>query len=321
VGEPEGHRDRLFPRLAGVQGEVEAGPSAGAEHQGHGHAHGRHEESCSQAHTSILAPATGPGILIAMSDATFVEVNGQKTRVQEMGTGDPVVLLHGWGGRIESMAPAARCLSAVFRVIAMDLPGFGDSPPPEGAWGTPDYAIFVRDVLAERGIERAHMVGHSYGGKVSLFLGATHPELVDKLVLVDATGVRTPPSLKTRAKRAASTAAKTAGRLGPPGRKVKQAVFERIASKDYQHAGAMRPILVRVVNEDMTPLMPRVKSPTLLVWGDQDQDTPVSHGRRMESLIRDSGLVVFEGAGHFSYLDQADRFCRVVRHFLGAPLS
>lgn len=256
-----------------------------------------------------------------MNDATFVEVNGQKTRVQEMGAGDPVVLLHGWGGRIESMVPVARCLSAAFRVVAMDLPGFGDSPPPDGAWGTLDYAIYVRDVLAERGIERAHIVGHSFGGKIGLFLGATHPELVDKLVVVDASGVRTPPSLKTRAKRAASTAAKTAGRFGSPGRKIKHAVFERIASQDYQDAGPMRPILVRVVNEDMTPLLPRVRSSTLLVWGERDEDTPVAHGRRMESLIRDSGLVVFEGAGHFSYLDQSERFCRVVRHFLGAPLS
>jgi pimeloyl-ACP methyl ester carboxylesterase len=256
-----------------------------------------------------------------MNDAGFVEVNGQKTRVQEMGSGDPVVLLHGWGGRIESMSPVARCLSSVFRVVAIDLPGFGESPAPEGVWGTPDYAIFVRDVLAERDITRAHFVGHSYGGKVSLFLGATHPELVDKLVLADASGVRTAPSVKTRAKRVASTAAKTAGRLGPPGRKVRQAVFDRIASKDYKEAGPMRSILVRVVNEDMTPLMPRVKSSTLLVWGEQDHDTPVSHGKKMESLIRDSGLVVFEGAGHFSYLDQPDRFCRVVRHFLGAPLT
>jgi pimeloyl-ACP methyl ester carboxylesterase len=256
-----------------------------------------------------------------MNDATFVEVNGHKTRVQEVGSGAPVVLLHGWGGRIESMAPVIRCLSEAFRVVAIDLPGFGDSPAPDGIWGTPDYAIFVRDVLTERGVERAHFVGHSYGGKVSLFLGATHPELVDKLVLVDASGVRTPPSLKTRAKRVASSAAKTAARFGSPGRKVKEAVFERIASKDYQEAGAMRPILVRVVNEDMTPLMPRVRASTLLVWGDQDHDTPVAHGRRMEALIPDSGLVVFEGAGHFSYLDQAGRFCRVVRHFLGAPLS
>ncbi|MQB00868.1 MAG: alpha/beta fold hydrolase [Actinobacteria bacterium] len=256
-----------------------------------------------------------------MSVAAFVEVNGQKTRVQETGAGQPVVLLHGWGGRIESMAPVARCLSPAFRVVAMDLPGFGESPAPEGVWGTPDYAIFVRDVLAERGIERAHMIGHSYGGKVSLFLGATHPELVDKLVLVDASGVRSAPSLGTRAKRVASTAAKTAGRFGSPGRRIRQAVFDRIASKDYREAGAMRPILVRLVNEDMTPLMPRVRSSTLLVWGDRDEDTPVSYGRKMESLIRDSGLVVLEGAGHFSYLDQADRFCRVVRHFLGAPLA
>ena len=252
---------------------------------------------------------------------TVIEVNGHKARVLQQGDGDPVLVLHGWGGRIESMSPAIACLARAFKVIAMDLPGFGESPAPEGVWGTPDYAIFVRDVLTELGVQRAHLVGHSFGGKVCTFLAATHPELVDKLVLVDASGVRTPPSVKARAKRVVSRSARTVGRLGSPGRRVRDAVFDRIASKDYKEAGPLRPILVRVVNEDMTTLMPRVRASTLLIWGENDHDTPVAHGRRIESLIKDSGLVIFEGAGHFSYLDEPDRFCRVVRHFLGAPLS
>jgi len=251
-------------------------------------------------------------------EETIVEVGGQKARVLERGSGEPVVVLHGWAGRIESMRPLIDCLASSFRVLALDLPGFGESPLPTGVWGTPDYATFVRDVLAERSVTRAHFVGHSYGAKTSLYLAATVPSLVDKLVLQGSPGLRTPPSLKTRIKRGVSKAARIAGKAGDPGRRVRDAVYKRIQSADYRDAGELRPILVKVVNEDLSTLLPRVKASTLLVWGSNDDAVPLQHAHTMEKNIPDAGLVVFEGAGHFAYLDDPDRFCVVVRHFLGA---
>jgi pimeloyl-ACP methyl ester carboxylesterase len=246
-----------------------------------------------------------------------IEVGGQRARILDTGGGSPVVVLHGWGGRIESMAPAISCLSATHRVIALDLPGFGESPVPAGVWGTPDYSAFVRDVVKELGVERAHFVGHSYGAKTSLYLAATDERLIDKLVLVGSSGLKSPPSNKVRVRRMASQVARTAGRIGGPGTKLRDAVYRRIQSEDYRDAGDMRPILVRVVNEDLAPFLPRIKAPTLLVWGSEDDAVPLAHARRMEQAIPDAGLVVFEGAGHFAYLDEPDRFCRVVQHFLG----
>ena len=248
-----------------------------------------------------------------------VSVGDAEARLYEDGpAGSPaVVVLHGWGGRIESMAPLLSCLKHGYRVLALDLPGFGESPAPADHWGTPEYAGFVRDVLADLGIRRAHFVGHSYGAKTSLYLAATEPGLVDKLVLQGSSGLRTPPSLQARMKRALSKGARAAGRLGPPGRALRQAVYDRIASTDYKNAGPMRPILVRVVNEDMTPFLGQIKSSTLLVWGTNDDAAPLIHGRTMAKLIPDAGLVEFEGAGHFAYLDEPERFCTIVRHFLG----
>jgi pimeloyl-ACP methyl ester carboxylesterase len=249
--------------------------------------------------------------------ARTISVGGQKARLFDEGAGPVVVVLHGWGGRIESMAPVLSCLTPGFRVLALDLPGFGESPLPDGVWGTPDYASFVRQALADLGVERAHFLGHSFGAKTSLYLAATHPELLEKLVLVGSSGLRAPPSLKARVKRLVSKGARFAGRLGPLGRRLRAAVYARIASKDYQDAGAMRPILVKVVNEDLKDLLPRIKAPTLLVWGTEDDAVPVAHARIMERTIPDAGLVLFEGAGHFAYLDEPDRFCTVVKHFFG----
>lgn len=246
-----------------------------------------------------------------------IEVRGQKTRLLRAGEGPPIVVLHGWGGRIESMTPVITCLRAHMEVIALDLPGFGGSPLPQGVWGTPDYAAYVRDVLSDLGIERASFVGHSFGAKTALYLASTHPGLSEKVVATGASGLRTPPSMGARAKRVISKGARVAGRLGPPGRLIRNAIYDRIASSDYKEAGDLRPILVKVVNEDITPLLPRISSPTLLIWGTKDDSVPVAHARRMEDLIPDAGLVLFEGAGHFAYLDEADRFCLVVRNFLG----
>jgi pimeloyl-ACP methyl ester carboxylesterase len=219
------------------------------------------------------------------------------------------------------MAPVGTCLSAAFRVLALDLPGFGESPVPNGTWGTPDYAEYVRDVLMKEGIDRAHFVGHSFGAKTSLYLAATRPELVEKLVVVGSPGLRTPPSLAVRTKRLVSRGARIAGLLGPPGKAVRDSVYRRIASQDYKDAGPMRPILVTVVNEDLSALLRHVSSPCLLVWGTKDDAVPLSHARKMQNIIPDAGLVEFEGAGHFAYLDEPQRFCRIVRHFFGAPLS
>jgi pimeloyl-ACP methyl ester carboxylesterase len=254
-----------------------------------------------------------------MDGTEFVEVGGQKTRVLEAGDGMAVVVLHGWGGRIESMAPVVRCLSPAFRVIAIDLPGFGEAPVPQGAWGTPDYASYVRDVIHELGIQRGHFVGHSFGAKTALYLAATYDDLVDRLVAVGSPGIRTPPSLEARVKRILSKGARAAGHLGAPGRNLRDIVYRTVQSTDYRDAGPLRPILVRVVNEDLAPLLPHIHAATLLVWGSEDHAAPLAHAKRMEQLIDDSGLVVFEGAGHFAYLDELDRFCRIVRHFFGAP--
>jgi pimeloyl-ACP methyl ester carboxylesterase len=251
---------------------------------------------------------------------TFVEVGGHKARVLEAGRGDPVVVLHGWGGRIESMAPVISCLSDRFAVTAIDLPGFGESPVPAGAWGTADYAEFISDLCVERGIDRARFVGHSFGAKVSIYLAATHDRLVEKLVLTGSSGLTSAPSFKVRAKRGVSRAARFAGRFGTPGERVRSAVYRRIASQDYRDAGPLKPILVKVVNEDVSHFLPRINVPTLLVWGTEDDAVPVTHARQMEELIPDAGLVLFEGVGHFAYLDESERFCRIVRHFFDAPL-
>ena len=256
-----------------------------------------------------------------MSTSATIEVERLALHYTTVGQGQPVVFLHGWGGQIASFGLIPAILGDRFRVVAVDLPGFGATPLPPVPWGTLDYADFVASFLRQSNLTPCTLVGHSFGGKVSLALAARDPDMVSKLVLVDSAGIRPPRGLDYYAR---VYLVKTARRaLSLPGtRLVKEPVLRRLyrvmGSSDYNAAvnPTLRATFVKVVNEDFRSLLPSIKAPTLLIWGDQDRDTPLSDGRLMERLIPDAGLVVFEGAGHFAYLDQLDQFCRVVAHFV-----
>jgi len=247
-----------------------------------------------------------------------LDIQGIPTRCRSVGAGPEVLVLPGWGASIEAVQSIVAGLSSVCSVHAVDLPGFGETGPPPRPWGAQEYADWTRTLIAELGLGQVSIVAHSHGGRVAIHLAAHHPGLVDKLVLVDAAGIRAPRTFRWYRRVAMAKLAKhVLNRLGAPGRALGRRLVGRAASGDYAaSADAMRPTFVKLVNTDLTALLPEVRASTLLIWGEHDGDTPLSDGQTMERLIPDAGLVVFEGAGHFAYADQPQRFARVVRHFL-----
>jgi pimeloyl-ACP methyl ester carboxylesterase len=264
-------------------------------------------------------PPTGPrASLEAVSPP--IDVLGIPTRHRRVGAGSPVVVLHGWGARIEAVHPIVEALRGRHTVLAPDLPGFGETGLPPAPWGVADYCRWTLAFLDTMGIERTSLVGHSLGGRIGIYLASHHPERIDRMILVDSAGIRPRRGLTYYRKVALAKAGKHAARhLGAPGRSLHRRALARSASPDYRDAGPLRPTFVRIVSEDLQPLLTRITAPTLLIWGGQDTATPVSDGRLMERLIPDAGLVVFESAGHYSYLDEPGRFARVALHFLHPP--
>jgi pimeloyl-ACP methyl ester carboxylesterase len=203
----------------------------------------------------------------------------------------------------------------------VDLPGFGETGLPPEPWGVAEYADWTRALMDELGLERPSIVGHSNGGRIAIHLASHHPGRVDKLILVDSAGIRPKRGFRYYRRVGMAKTAKHAARLlGPAGRALQRRVLARTASSDYANAGPLRPTFVKLVNEDLTPLLSQIRASTLLIWGDQDDSTPLADGQTMERLIPDAGLVVLKGAGHFSYIDQPQRFGRVAAHFLAAPV-
>src|SRR5205814_400149 len=112
-------------------------------------------------------------------------------------TDPPAILLHGWGCEGASLHPLATHLAQRFRTITPDLPGFGGTTPPPDDWGVPEYASWTLQLLDKLGIGRALLLGHSNGGRIAIYLAATQPAIVDRLILVDSAGIR-PDGTTTR---------------------------------------------------------------------------------------------------------------------------
>ena len=248
--------------------------------------------------------------------ARYVTVRGVRTRYATVGSGRPLLLLHGWGTSLDTFAPMIDDLQRTFRITAFDFPGHGGSGMPPGTWTVDDFVALTLDVMAALGVERPSILGHSFGGRVAIKLAAAHPEAVDRLVLVDSAGVPPPQTATRRLKRFASRFANTVGRLGRPGQTVRRKIVARIASPDYKAAGPLRDTFLAIVREDLRPVLPHIKAPTLLIWGESDADTSLADAHAMEKLIPGARLLVLKNAGHFSYLDQYGRFRLAVIPFV-----
>jgi len=249
----------------------------------------------------------------------LIRVNDLDTYFSLMGEGNPVLLLHGWGASAESLGGVAKALEDQFRVLAIDLPGFGWSPTPAVAWGTREYAAHVEAFMDSAGIPVASVLGHSFGGRITLALAAHAPHRVRNLVLVASAGIRPRRGPGYHVKVGAAKLAKRLflsrimGRLGD---RILSGVDERVGSRDYRKAGRMRATLVKVVNEDLRAILSSIRAPALIIWGDRDQEVPRSSMEIMARGINGSTLEVMEGAGHFPFVDMPDRFVDLVKGFL-----
>ena len=235
------------------------------------------------------------------------------------GEGDTVVLLHGWGCDKSIWKSSIEALSSRCRVVAVDFAGFGASQEPTSVWGVEEYTRSVESLLAELGVVAPTLVGHSFGGRVSILYASRNE--VKRVVLTDAAGVKPRRSFSYYRKVYTYKLLKRALPLLIGDKKAQMLLDQRRArsgSSDYNRATPMmRAILSKCVNEDLCRVMPRISAPVMLFWGDKDTATPISDAHTMARLIPDAGLVVAEGAGHFAFLERPELWRASLMNFLG----
>jgi len=218
------------------------------------------------------------------------------------GSGVPTVLaLHGWRRTHDDFSGVfgTHDPSEAVSAVGLDLFGFGATPAPPEAWGTDEYARQLLPLFEESGVlaERVVVVGHSFGGRVAVRLGALVPERIERMVL---TGV---PLLDRQGRRARPAFAFRMGRrlnaMGLLGDERMEEMRSRYGSSDYRAAqGVMRDVLVRLLSERYVESMSAIRCPVDLVWGAQDTDVPVEVAVRARSLFPSAELATLPGVGH-----------------------
>lgn len=250
-----------------------------------------------------------------------VDVDGLRVAYIDQGEGPVVLLLHGWGAPAATYRLIIDHLSSRFRVIAPDLPGFGESQEPDEAWTPARFAEFVRHFARALHIEEAVLIGHSNGGRIALHLLTEEcPFTVKKAVLMDAAGIKPRRGFSYYYKVYTYKAARRFFSL--PGIRTLfpnavEKARQRHGSADYRAASpVMRQSMVLAVNEDLTKVLPQVTASVLLIWGECDTATPLADGQKMERAIPDAGLVTLAGAGHFAFAERWGQCSRVLDVFL-----
>ncbi|MBR2391163.1 MAG: alpha/beta hydrolase [Clostridia bacterium] len=217
-----------------------------------------------------------------------------------------IVFLHGWGSDMNSFLWTKNFFKE-FSLLFVDFWGFGKSPEPERAYAVVDYANDLKNILDSFEIEELVLVGHSFGGRVSIKFASLFQDFYPsfKLCLVDSAGVLPKRNLRYyfsvfRYKRLKNKVRKS------PKEEVKLSKF---GSSDYKKLSpVMKKTFVKVVNEDLCFDAKNIKAETFIIWGRNDQETKIFMAKKLHRLIKNSKLFVFKNAGHFSFLDDKQEF-------------
>ena len=249
----------------------------------------------------------------------FKDVLQIKSYYTQQGEGKDVLCLVGWGQDGQMFQPTADYLADRFRVTVVDYPGFGQSESMHEAWDVDGYVQWLDALLKVLDVKDPIIIAHSFGARLAIKYQLTRP--VHKLILTGAAGIRPKRSLDTVLRIYSFKVLKQIFKL-PFLVKYQEPLRKLFGSEDYKAiSGVLRASFVKIVNEDLTPYLKHIEVPTLLVWGDQDDATPLWMGKKMEKEIKDAGLVIFENDGHYAYWNQLSRFHAIVSVFLEEDAS
>ncbi len=221
---------------------------------------------------------------------------------------DTIVLLHGWGQNIEMMKMLGEPFEKDFRIIAVDFPGFGLSDEPKDAIGVDGYTLIIEKLLKKLNVKNPILVGHSFGGRVSIKYASKNK--VKKLILLS-------PALRGHDKKGLKTKVLKSLKKVPVIKELEGWAKNHIGSRDYKAASPiMKQVLVLTVNEDLSSDAEKIKVPTILIYGDMDLEVPYEDTKEYERLIEDCGLIIYEGCTHYAYLERLGQTINIINNFI-----
>ena len=244
----------------------------------------------------------------------YIEIDGLNTYYEQEGDGENILFLHGFKGGCFSFKDAFEKLRANYKVTALNFWGFDNnlSEIPKRTFDVSDFAQNVLLFLQKLNIAKTHIICHSFGGRVAIYLAANYPEIVDKLILIDSAGIKPKRNIKYRFKVFKFKLLKFFVKL----KILDKSRLNKYGSKDYLSLPKnLRQTFKNIVNEDLISYAKKIATPTLIIWGKYDYDTPLYMAKKLNKNIKSSGLIIFE-AGHYSYLEKFNEFIVTVNYFL-----
>jgi len=217
-----------------------------------------------------------------------------------------LIFLHGW----QSEALIFKSLfDKAGSFIALDLPGFGQSSFPGDDWDVSKYADFLHDFLEKLEIKNPMLVGHSFGGRIIIKYNANYL-WVKKNILISSAGIQSKSKKLTLYKIGAKIfkIVFSLPILNFFRERIRKKFYKAIDSEDYINAGKLQKIYQKIISEDLSSDMRKIKTDTILIWGENDTETPIENGKKSNNLISGSKLFIIEKAGHYSFLDQPEKF-------------
>jgi pimeloyl-ACP methyl ester carboxylesterase len=263
------------------------------------------------------------------------KIDGVRVHVIEQGNGFPVLLIHGFGGSTYDFRTLIPALAERFRVIAVDLPGFGFSDRDAPELSGPAWVEMLRALLQRLGVERAIVIGHSMGGMVAQRFAAEHPKMVERLVLIASPRADQRPPFRADSRVASALLACLQGLtygLGGITRVARRTVADPALMSGEALEEHLRPLRVRgsaaavrqlvrdAAREEPVDLA-RVTTPTLLLWGSEDRIVPLKVGEELRALLPNARLEVVQGAGHMVLEERPEETHQIVLRFLNEAVA
>ncbi len=232
------------------------------------------------------------------------------------GEGKTVLILHGWGGSSDSWKEVIEILENKFKVVCPDLPGFGKTDFPKFAWELKDYVKWLSQFVEKLNLNKFYLLGHSFGARIAVKFAVLFPQKIEKLILVDAAGIKPQINLKTKF---VFLLAKMGNAIfsRKPFHKFQDSVssifYKIFRIKDYARAkGVMKETMKKILAEDLLPELSKIELETLIVWGKEDRILPLKYAFLFQKEIKNSKLKVLPKIGHSPHLECPEKLSQIL---------
>lgn len=238
-----------------------------------------------------------------------------KMYYEKRGEGEAVLLLHGWGCDGRVFDELASLLEKKYTVYNLDLLGFGKSEEPPHPFTLDEYVDYLANFVKDQKILAPTIIGHSFGGRIAIRYA--RDQAVNKLILIDSAGIKPKNLLFIKAKILKYKCQKKWYKLTKNISKF-QELIQNSGSTDYKNATPiMKKTLSLITQTYLEKDLKKITTESLLIWGKKDATTPYQEGLKMHKLLKNSGIVAIEKAGHFPFLEQKKVVMAVIGSYLG----